>query len=120
MWAFHRNTDSSLASSSWGWGKESWDLELPDDVWKERGSRGTGGGLVGGLCKPILEVARILSVHILVVKNKILLDTGLSGCSLDRFGCSRVGAYGLEVLGRINRDTKELQRRRVKLGGQPK
>lgn len=65
-----------------------------------------GGGLSGGLCEPIPEVACILSAHILAVKNKILLDTRLSGCSLGRFVRSRVGVCGLEVLGRISRENK--------------
>lgn len=77
---------------------------------KKEGLEELGGSLVGGLCQPILEMACILSVHILAVKNKML------GCSLDRFGCSRVGVCGLEVLGRISRENYK----KIESGGQPK
>lgn len=107
VWAFQKNTDSSFSNSSWGWGRESWDMGLLDDVWEERRSRGTGGSLVRGLCVSVLDVECILSVHILAVKNKKLLDTGVLGCSLDGFGCSRVGVCGLEVLGRISEENSK-------------
>lgn len=40
------------------------------------------------------------------------------GSSFNELLCSRVGTFGLEMLVRIIRDKKEIQRHKIELGGQ--